>query len=398
MATRTSTIALVVASVAAAFLFVAIPANAQFGHIETIAGGGVGDGGRPTLAPLNSPDGVAIDSFGNIYIADGAEHRIRKIDIENNVISTFAGTGLPGFSGDGGPASAAALSSPFGLAFDDDDNLYIADSANNRIRKVDLATEIITTVAGSGSPGFEGDAGSALDAAFHSPHGVDVDHRGNIYIADTLNNRIRKVDSFDGIVRTIAGTGTAGSSGDLGRAVNATLNQPEDVAVDDLGKVYIADTGNHLIRLVDIQGVIITLAGMRNASVDPSSVAISGRAQNAVLRTPISLTLDESQRNLYVADSGNNLVRRILLNNVIEDTLITTEAGSVNGTAGYDGEDRNAIVSSLDTPSGVAINSSGEIYIADAGNQRVRAVVSAGERRPKVLVTVAGNGEASFSG
>ena len=398
MAARTSTIGLVAASVLAAFLFVAIPANAQSGHIDTIAGGGVGDGGRPTLAALTSPDGVAIDSLGNVYIADGAAHRIRKIDIEDNVISTFAGTGKPGFSGDGGPASSAALSSPFGLAFDDDDNLYIADSANNRIRKVDLSTGIITTVAGSGSPGFEGDGGSALDAAFHSPHGVDVDRRGNIYIADTLNNRVRKVDSFDGVVRTIAGTGFAGSGGDLGRAVNATLNQPEGVAVDDLGKVYIADTGSHLIRQIDLQGVIFTLAGKRDASVDPNSVAISGKAQDAVLRNPLGLILDESQRNLYVADSGNNLVRRILLNNVIEDTLITTEAGSVTGAAGYDGEDRNAIVSSLDSPSAVAVTTAGEIYVADTGNQRVRKVAIAGERRPKILVTVAGNGEASFSG
>ena len=398
MATRASTLGLTAVAIAAALLLVAMPTHAQTGDITTIAGGGVGDGGRPTLAALTSPAGVAIDSQGDIYIADGAAHRIRKIDIENNIISTFAGTGNPGFSGDGGPASAAALNSPFGLAFDNDDNLYIADSSNNRIRKIDFLTGIITTVAGSGSPGFEGDEGSGLDAAFHSPHGVDVDHRGNIYIADTLNNRIRMVDSFDGVVNTIAGNGIAGSTGDLGRAINAELNQPEDVTVDDLGKVYIADTGNHLIRQIDTQGVIITLAGRRNAEVDPTTVAISGPSQNAVLRTPLSLTLDQGQRNLYVADTGNNLVRRILLNNDIENTLITTEAGSVTGTPGYDGEDRNAIVSSLDSPSGVAVNSVGEIYIADTRNQRVRAVVRAGERRPQILITVAGNGEASFSG
>ena len=398
MATRASTIGLITVAVATALLFVAMPTHAQTGDITTVAGGGVGDGGRPTLAALGSPTGVAVDSFGDVYIADGSTHRIRKIDTERNTISTIAGTGNPGFSGDGGAASNAALSSPFGLAVDDDDNLYIADSGNHRIRKIDLANGIITTVAGSGSPGFEGDEGSALDAAFHSPHGVDVDHRGNIYIADTLNNRIRRVDAFDGNVTTIAGSGIAGSGGDLGLAVNATLDQPEDVAVDDLGKVYIADTGSHIIRQIDVQGVIFTLAGKRNAPVDPSTVAISGRAQNAVLRNPLSLTLDEGQRNLYVSDSGNNLVRRIVLNNVIEDTLITTEAGAVDGSAGYDGEDRNAIVSSLDSPIGVAISLEGEIYISDAGNQRVRAVVSAGERRPKILATIAGNGEASFSG
>ena len=227
---------------------------------------------------------------------------------------------------------------------------------------------------------------------------MDVDHRGNIYIADTLNNRIRKVAAFDDTVTTIAGTGVAGSGGDQGLAVNAQLNQPKDVAVDDLGKVYIADTGSHIIRQIDIQGVIITLAGQRNVPVNPVTVAHAGRAQNAVLRNPLSLTLDQEQRNLYVADTGNHLVRRILLNNVIEDTQIITEAGSFDGSAGYDGEDRNASVSSLNSPSAVAVNSLGEIYIADTGNQRVRAVVSAGERRPMILITVAGNGEASFSG
>ena len=398
MAIRTSTIGLVAVAVVAAFLLIAMPTHAQTGDITTVAGGGVGDGGRPTLAALTSPDGVAIDSHGDVYIADGAAHRIRKIDIQGNIITTLAGTGNPGFSGDGGPASAAALNSPFGLAFDDDDNLYIADSGNHRIRKIDIATGIITTVAGSGSPTFEGDDGSALDAAFHAPHGVDVDRHGNIYIADTLNNRIRKVDEFDGIVTTVAGTGIAGYVGDQGRAVDAELNQPKDVAVDDLGKVYIADTGNHIIRQIDRQGIIFTLAGRRDVPVNPVTVATSGAAQNAVLRNPLSLTLDQEQRNLYVADTGNHLVRRILLNNVIEDTLITTEAGAVDGSAGYDGEDRTAIVSSLDSPSAVAVNSLGEVYIADTGNKRVRAIVSAAERGPKILVTKAGNGEASFSG
>ena len=201
------------------------------------------------------------------------------------------------------------------------------------------------------------------------------------------------------IVTTVAGTGIAGPVGDLGLAVNAELNQPKDVAVDDLGKVYIADSGNHVIRQIDREGVIFTLAGKRNVPVDPVTVANQGAAQDAVLRNPLSLALDQEQRNLYVTDTGNHLVRRIILNNVIEDTLITTEAGSFDGSAGYDGEERNAVVSSLDSPSAVAVNYSlGEVYIADTGNRRVRAIVSAGGARPKILVTVAGNGEASFSG
>ena len=402
MAIRTSTIGLVAVVVAAAFLLVVMSTHAEAGDITTVAGGGVGDGGIPTLAALTSPDGLAIDSHDNIYIADGAAHRIRKIDVQRNVITTLAGTGNPGFSGDEGPASAAELSWPFGLAFDDDDNLYVADSGNHRIRKIDLATGIITTVAGSGVQGFEGDDGLAVDATFNSPHGVDVDRHGNVYIADTFNNRIRKIDAVDGIVTTVAGSGIPGFEGDFGLAVNANLNQPKDVAVDDWGKVYIADSGNHVIRQIDHQidrqGVILTLAGKRNAPVDPVTVANSGPARDAVLRNPRSLALDQERGNLYVADTGNHLVRRILLNNVIKDVQITTEAGASDGSAGYDGEETNAIVSSLNSPSAVAVNSLGEGYIADTGNRRVRAIVSASQWRPKILVTVAGNGEASFSG
>ena len=398
MLTRASSIGLIAAAVAAALLLVAMPTHAQSGDITTLAGGGVGDGSRPTLAALATPAGIVFDSRGDLFVADSAAHRVRKVDLDRNIITTVAGTGQPGFIGDGGPASIAALNSPYGLAIDHDDNLYIADAGNNRIRKVDLATGIITTVAGSGSPGFEGDDGSALDATFHSPLGVAVDEDKNIYIADTLNNRIRKVDSASGNVTTIAGQGTPGSGGDLRLAVVASLDQPEGVAVDDLGNVFIADTGNHLIRQINRQGVIFTLAGKRGGTVDPIDVARSGLAHDAVLRSPLSVALDRQARNLYVADSGNNLVRRVILANDIQDTQITTEAGAGDGSAGYDGEDRFAANSSLDSPSGVAVNPADEIFISDTGNQRVRAVVTPGVRRPRVLTTIAGNGEATFSG
>ena len=210
MLTRVSSIGLIALAVAAALVLVAMPTHAQTGDITTLAGGGVGDGSRPTLAALATPAGIVFDSRGDLFVADSAAHRVRKVDLDRNIITTVAGTGQPGFIGDGGPASIAALNSPYGLAIDHDDNLYIADAGNNRIRKVDLATGIITTVAGSGSPGFEGDDGSALDATFHSPHGVAVDEDKNIYIADTLNNRIRKVDSASGNITTVAGQGTPG--------------------------------------------------------------------------------------------------------------------------------------------------------------------------------------------
>ncbi len=396
--TRTSTAGLIAAAVFAALVLLVMPTHAQTGNISTVAGGGVGDDSTPTLAALASPAGVVVDSLGNIYVADSGAHRIRKIDNERNTISTIAGNGTPGYSGDGGPASAATIHSPFGMAIDINDNLYFADSANHRIGKINLATGLITTVAGSGSAGFDGDGGPALYATFTSPHGVDVDRYGNIYIADTYNNRIRKVDAFSGIITTIAGIGISGSGGDLGLAREADLFRPEDVAVDDLGRVYIADTGNHLIRLVDTQGIIDTLAGMRGAAVDPITVAGISRARSAVLRTPRSITLDNHQRNLYVADTGNNLVRRIVLNNLIDEALVLTEVGSFDGSPGYDGENKAPLLSSLDSPSGVDVNSDGEIFISDTDNNRVRALVFPGERRISILVTVAGNGERSFSG
>ena len=386
------------AIVAAALVLAIMPTHAQTGDITTVAGGGVGDGGKPTLANVASPAGIAIDSRGALYVADSATHRVRKIDVEDNVITTVAGTGESGFSGDGGPASVAALNSPFGLAIDEDDNLYIADSGNNRIRKVDLATGIITTVAGSGSPSFDGDDGPAVDASFHAPHGVDVDTGGNIYIADTLNNRIRKVDAFNETVTTIAGQGAPGSAGDPRLAVDSYLDQPEDVAVDDLGNVYIADTGNHLIRQVTKIGVMLTIAGKRGGTVDPNLVAASGSALDATLNSPLSISLDSRGRNLYVADTGNHLVRRVVLTNNIDDTQITTEAGSVDGSPGYDGENEFATVSSLDSPRGVAVNSVGDIFISDTGNRQVRAVVRPSEQRARILVTVAGNGEVNYSG
>ena len=396
--TRISTTGLIAAAVLAALVLLVMPTHAQTGDISTVAGGGVGDGLKPTLAALTSPAGLAVDSRGNIYIADSAAHRIRRIDNERNIISTIAGNGVPGYSGDGGAASAATINTPFGMAIDDDDYLYFADSANHRIRRIDLDTGLITTVAGSGIPGLGADGGPALDTALNSPHGVDIDNSGNIYIADTLNNRIAKVDAFNGIVTTIAGNGIPGSGGDLGLATSATLNQPEDVAVDDLGKVYIADSGNPLIRLIDIHGTIVTLAGKRGATVDPVTVSSAGNAREAVLRTPLSIELDDEQRNLYVADTGNNLVRRIVLNNVIEETVQFTEAGSFDGSPGYDGENEFAFNSRLNSPSGVAINSSGDIFISDTNNHRVRAVVVPGARAVSVLVAVAGNGEGSFSG
>jgi hypothetical protein len=228
------------------------------GVATTVAGGGyylvLGDNGPATSAYLYDPGGVAVDSAGNVYIADGENNRLRKVS--NGVITTVAGNGTPGFSGDNGPATSAQLHDPARVAVDSAGNLYIADNNNYRIRKV--SNGAITTVAGNGTRGFSGDNIPATSAQFHDPFGVAVDSAGNLYIADSGNNRIRKV--ANGIITTVAGNGTPGFSGDNGPATSAQLNGPAGVAVDSAGNLYIADGGNNRIRKVS-NGVITTVAG-----------------------------------------------------------------------------------------------------------------------------------------
>jgi DNA-binding CsgD family transcriptional regulator/sugar lactone lactonase YvrE len=221
------------------------------GIITTIAGtgraGGSGDGGPARAAQLDLPRGVAIDSRGVVFIAEAGGHRVRRVD-PGGIISTYAGTGDPGAAGDGGPAVAAQLNGPEALALDRAGNLFIADTLNNRIRRVAL-DGTITTVAGSGAFGFAGDGGPATRARLGLPRGLASDPRGHIYIADSDNNRIRRVDAA-GIITTVAGTGRAGYSGDGQSPLRAQLDEPDGVAVDGRGRVYIADAGNHRVRIL----------------------------------------------------------------------------------------------------------------------------------------------------
>jgi sugar lactone lactonase YvrE len=336
-----------------------------------------GDGGAATSAQLNYPYGVAIDTAGNVFIADIDTNRIRKVD-PAGTITTVAGTGWRGFSGDGGPATSAQLSAPSGVAVDTAGTLFIADVGNNRVRTVDTAGTI-TTVAGTGG-GFSGDGGPATSAQLSVPSGVAVDLAGNLFIADTGNNRIRKVDPA-GTITTVAGTGAAGFSGDGGRAKKAQLNAPSGVAVDLAGNLFIADTGNNRIRKVDPAGTITTVAGTGAAGFSGDG----GRAKKAQLNAPSGVAVDTAG-TLFIADVGNNRIRAV-------DTAgtITTIGGTGDDT--FSGDGKPASSAQLYNPNGVVVDSAGTLFIADVGNNRIRAVDTTA-----TITTVAGTGADGFSG
>lgn len=352
------------------------------GSITTVAGNGTagfsGDGAQATLATLANPTGVALDASGNLYIADQQNHRIRKVDL-SGTITTVAGSATAGFGGDGSSATAAKLNSPTEIAVDGSGNLYIADSQNNRIRKV-LTTGVISTVAGNGTAGFGGDGSVALTASLNNPFGVTIDGSGNLYIADASNHRIRMVTN-GGIISTVAGDGTAGYNGDGATATTSNLYSPGGVVVDGSGKLYIADTQNNRVRSVSISGIISTVAG--NGTINYGGDG--GLATAASLSNPFGLAIDGSG-NLYIADQQNQRIRK-----VSTPGSITTVAG--NGTYGFSGDGGVATGASLANAAGVAIDGSGNLYIADQGNNRVRKVTPAGS-----ITTVAGTGSAAFSG
>lgn len=277
------------------------------GNISTVAGNGTngesGDGGAATSAELSNPTAIAVDSSGNYYIVDAANCLIRKVT-SSGTISTVAGNtnASCGFLGDGGAATLGQLQTPTAVAVDSAGNLYIADTGNFRIRKVTASNGYISTVAGNGLQGTSGDGGAATAARLNSPRGVAVDSSGNIYISDSGNNRIRIVSN--GTITTIAGTGTAGFSGDGGLAVNAQLYGPRGIALDGAGNLYVTDYTNSRIRKVATNGIITTLAGNGRFGYTGDG----GPALSAQLNFPSGVTVD-TDGSIYVGDTGNNVVR-----------------------------------------------------------------------------------------
>lgn len=347
---------------------VATSASGQTYTMQTVAGGALPVNIPGPSASLGTVNGVTVDTAGNAFIVVGNYHVVLRIDAASGTVTLAAGNGIPGYSGDNGPATSAQLNYPQGVAVDASGNLYIADSNNNRIRKV--SGGVITTVAGDGNFGYNGDGMPATDAWLNGPNGLTVDSAGTIFIADTGNGRIRKVSG--GSIATVAGNGGFGYNGDNIAATSAEFTSPSGVAVDSAGNLYIADLGNHRVRKVSA-GMITTVAGTGTPGYNGGSIP----AASAELDGPWGVAVDASG-NLYIADTDNNRIRKVA------GGVITTVAGDAG--FGYAGDNVAATSTSLYAPFGVALDASGNLYIADTVNYRLRKV-SGG-----IITTLAGGG------
>jgi len=357
--------------------------DASTGIITTVAGdstanmfgyGGYNsDGILATQALLNSPYTVAVDSQGNLFIADYLNFRIRRVDASTQIITTIAGTGTAGYNGDNIQATTAEINYAITMIVDKSDNLYIADSGNNRIRRVDAKTQVITTVAGNGTAGYSGDHGPATKAELSFPNGLTEDSAKNLYIVDTGNDRVRLVSAKSKKITTIVGTGVSGFKGDGGPATKAEITDSSGGYIDASGNLLIADSGNQRVRIVNKKGVINTLAG-------GGTGGDKGKATKALLSYPTAVAFDQSG-NMFIGESGTPVVREVSTSGTI-----TTVAGS--GSEGFSGDGGPATKADFFLISGVAVDHAGNLFIADYVNLRVRRVDHATHK----VSTYAGNG------
>ncbi len=343
------------------------PNNNYATTIGTAAGTGIegfnGDSVSVHQAQFNSPSDVAIDTFGNVYIADWYNARIRKINALG-IIKTIAGTGRQGYSGDAGPATAAKINYPNRITLDQAGNIYFTDVFYNSVRKIDTSG-VITTFAGNGKAGHSGDNDLAILASINYPSGLACDKKGNVFISDRQNNCIRKVDA-NGIITTIAGNGDAGFTGDGGYATGAQLFSPNGIAVDTAGNVLIA-TADHHIRKVTPQGMITTIAGNGNVGYTGDG----NMATAATLSNPAAVATDVFG-NIFIADFDNNKIRVIN-----KEGIINTLAGT--NKEGFSGDGGLANAAQLFSPSGLVADNRGLIYVADNGNNRIRYINTRGK-------------------
>jgi uncharacterized protein (TIGR03437 family) len=338
-------------------------------------GGGYTGDGQPALqTALIDPIEVALDAAGDLYISE--LQRVRLVSATTGIIDTVVGDGTFGFSGDGGSALTAVLNTPTGVAFNNG-SLNVSDTKNQRVRQV--AGGSISTVAGSGTAGYTGDGGPALSATLSSPTGLAFDAGGNLYIADTGNDNVRSVNPA-AVIATFAGIGTCGSGAEGDPAALTPLCVPQGAVVDLLGNTYIANTGGNRVMMVDPAGNVYTVAGNGTAGD-----AGAGNSAWGELNGPTGLALD-SAGNLYIADTQNHRIRMLA-----PGGTISTIAGT--GTSGFSGDGGAATAAQLNAPSGVAVDSGGNIYIADTLNHRVRLVTTDGN-----IATIAGTGDATYNG
>ena len=347
------------AGVVVVLLVALLPARAAE-KMVLVAGGGTEADGPATRAKLNGPFGVDFDKGGSMFIVEMVGLRVLKVD-DRGTLSTVAGTGKKGNGGDGGPASRAEFDGPHNLVVGPDGLIYVADTWNNRVRKIDPKTGVISAFAGTGEKGFGGDGGSAAAARFGGVYCIAFDPKGeHMYLADLDNRRVRAIDMKTGTVSTVAGNGQKGVPEDGAEAVKAPLVDPRAVAADGAGNVYVLERSGHALRVIDAKGKIRTVAGTGKAG----AAGDGGDALKATLNGPKHLCVD-GDGNVLIADTENHLIRKYL---PAEGTIVRVAGTGTKGTGGLNGPPEKA---ELNQPHGVYVHPSGVLYIADSTNNRV---------------------------